>query len=179
MAGAGTGLNEVDSNPNTWTLPIREARPPSKTAHLCLVCDRLWEKIVWPTPNGTSADKTFPVGWLDRMIPSTDCAFCHFFTRIYLRPGELPPRFTPQCRVLCCSNFESTSSDLNGMRTEWILCVKYQPFDANAWNEAESEFINVMMIRWHDGMATRAGLGQIHSDAWTMVKIEDKDIILG
>lgn len=55
------------------------------------------------------------------------------------------------------------------------------PFDTDYWNDQDPEMVNVMMIEWNDDgdLATRAGVGQIHLDAWRELKPVDKKIILG
>lgn len=53
------------------------------------------------------------------------------------------------------------------------------PFDTHAWDDEDPEMVNVMMIEWHDGLATRAGVGQVHSDAWKLMVPVVREIILG
>lgn len=39
--------------------------------------------------------------------------------------------------------------------------------------------ISVMMIDWHDGVAYRVGVGQVHRDAWEKAGAIRKEIVLG
>jgi hypothetical protein len=56
---------------------------------------------------------------------------------------------------------------------EWYL-----PFDITHWRE-DATLVNVILVEFHDGIAYREGIGQVHIDAWNLVKQPECEIVFG
>ena len=54
------------------------------------------------------------------------------------------------------------------------------PFDRSNWDHQEYDtlLVNVMIIEWHDGIASRRGVSQVHAEVWSLTGPLLKPIML-
>ena len=87
-------MDETNTDPGNWTLPLHEERPRATGVDdLCLVCDGLLHKIIYPARDGGDEDgdeaRVTTIGWIDRMAATEYCVFCHFLVRLFLANNEV------------------------------------------------------------------------------------------
>ncbi|KAK4498994.1 hypothetical protein PRZ48_009505 [Zasmidium cellare] len=122
-------MDETNTAPGKWTLPTHGERLRStRTGDLCSTCDVLVQKIIWPTsdPADDSDDRTFTIGWLDRLSATTYCTFCQFLVDLFRNNNDLVIEdCNEEYRILVWTSVGCENVTKSGVRAEWDLSVGF------------------------------------------------------
>jgi hypothetical protein len=71
-----------------------------------------------------------------------------------------------------------TDAGSEARRDDGVNAEDSLPYDNSHWRR-DADLVNVMLVDFNNGVAVREGIGQIHIDAWNLVKQPERMIILG
>ena len=124
-------IDEANSNPGEWHLPRNRERPRCQTDDLCVICDKIFKRWLWPTMlliDPTKAEAQggiFTIGWLDRMIATKYCSLCQFLAELSSRRHYGLNHDSENGRVQCFTLPACDKVSPEGMRLSWDLNVTF------------------------------------------------------
>ncbi|PPJ58790.1 hypothetical protein CBER1_08218 [Cercospora berteroae] len=144
-------MDESNTNQAKWSLPTYTARPLCPTGDLCVTCDEIFHRLLYPNAISAQAAReqkpgylAFPVsGWLDRILVTKSCALCRFITELAKSLDLDLDSFHENHRIHCMipesHTVETIPSSSRGLRAHWNFLVQFTRFEEGVIEDEDGE----------------------------------------